>query len=139
LHNLAVYEFFGDDQAAAPQSQAVAMLDVGADITNLVISSPSRAWFRSIGAGGETFTNVLVRPFKLTREQAELLKREPARARRVYQMYDLLEPDLTHLAEEVERSLAAFRRQVPGHAVRRMYGVGGGFQFHGLLRHLCRA
>jgi type IV pilus assembly protein PilM len=137
LHNLAVYEFFGDDQAAATQSP-VAVLDVGADITNLVISSPSRAWFRSITAGGVTFTNVLVRPFKLTREQAELLKREPHRARRVYQMYDLLEPDLTHLAEEVERSLAAFRRQVPGHAVQRMVGVGGGFQLHGLLRHLCR-
>lgn len=139
LHNLAVYEFFGDQQAAASKSAAVAVLDVGANVTNLVISSPSCAWFRSIGLGGETFTNLLVRPFKLTREQAELLKREPARARRVYQMYDLFEPDLTHLAEEVDRSLATFRRQLPGHAVRQMVGVGGGFQLHGLLRRLCRA
>lgn len=138
LHNLAVFEFFGGDQAAA-KAAAVALLDVGADVTNLVISSPSRVWFRSLGFGGETFTNLLLRPFKLTREQAELLKREPHRARRVYQMYDLFEPDLMHLAEEVARSLATFRRQLPGHAVRRMVGVGGGFQFHGLLRHLCRA
>lgn len=138
LHNLAVYDFFDDDQTAA-KSPALALLDVGADVTNLVISSPSRVWFRSIAFGGETFTNLLVRPFKLTREQAELLKREPARARRVYQIYDLFEPDLAHLAEEVARSLATFRRQLPGQAVQRMFGVGGGFQLHGLLRHLCRA
>ncbi len=138
LHNLAVYEFFGGEQEPAGASQAVALLDVGADITNLVISSPSCVWFRSIGVGGETFTTQLLRPFKLTREQAELLKRQPARARRVYQMYDVLEPDLTHLAEEVDRSLTQLRRQLPGVTVRRMYGVGGGFHLHGLLRLLCR-
>jgi type IV pilus assembly protein PilM len=138
LHNLAVYEFFGGEQDGSAASQAVALLDVGADIANLVISSPSCVWFRSIGVGGETFTTQLLRPFKLVREQAELLKREPARARRVYQMYDLLDQDLTHLAEEVERSLTQFRRQIPGVTVRRMYGVGGGFHLHGLLRRLCR-
>ncbi len=138
LHNLAVYEFFGGEQEAAASSQAVALLDVGAEMTNLIISSPTCVWFRSIGVGGETFTAQLVRPFKLTREQAELLKRQPARARRVYQMYDVLEPDLDNLVEEVERSLSNFRRQIPGVTVRRMYGVGGGFHLHGLLRRLCR-
>jgi type IV pilus assembly protein PilM len=137
LHNLAEYELLSD---ADPEDTrpAVAMLEVGARSTNLVISSPRCVWFRTIGVAGEVFTNALLRPLKLTREQAEELKRSPARARRVYQVYDLLEPDAAHLVEEVERSLRTFRRQFRDVRVQQMYGIGGGFQLHGLLRRLCQ-
>lgn len=138
LHNLAVYEFFGEVPTAGASPAAVALLDVGARATNLVVSSPTGTWFRGIGVSGESFTNALVRPLKLTREQAEQLKRDPARARRVYQLYELLESDFAHLTDEVERSLQTYRRQYPNVPVTQMFGFGGGFRMHGLLRWLCR-
>jgi Tfp pilus assembly PilM family ATPase len=85
---------------------------------------------------GESFTNTLLRPLKLTREQAEQLKREPARARRVYSLYQLWDPMLTYLADEVERSLDTCKRQFPELEVQQMFGLGGGFQLHGVLRRL---
>jgi Tfp pilus assembly PilM family ATPase len=114
-------------------------LDIGARATNLVISSPESTWFRSIGVSGENFTNALIRPLKLTHEQAEQLKRTPTRARRVYQIYQWLEPDFVHLVDEVERSLQAYQRQHPETPVAQLLGLGGGFRLHGLLRRLCRA
>ena len=125
-----------DRKATGTSSPVVALLDLGAQSANLVLSAPDLVWFRSLAVAGDLFTNTLLRPLKLTREQAEQLKREPARARRVYRLYELWDPILTNLADEVERSLAACRRQFPGLEVQQMFGLGGGFQLHGVLRHL---
>jgi hypothetical protein len=54
----------------------------------------------------------------------------------VYALYELWDPILAYLADEVERSLATCKRQFPGLAVRQMFGLGGGFQLHGVLRRL---
>jgi len=138
LHNLAVYEFFGQALAAGVRSGAIAMLDVGARATNLVISSPGCTWFRSIGLAGDTFTNALVRALKLTRAQSEQLKRDPARAHRVHLMYAALEPEFAHLLDEVERSLQKYRRQYPEFPVAQLLAFGGGMRMHGLLRSFNR-
>jgi type IV pilus assembly protein PilM len=136
LHNFAIYEFFGGSEGNGASSSVVALLDLGAESANLVFSSPHLVWFRNLAVAGESFTNALLRPLKLTREQAEQLKREPARARRVYCLYELWDPMLTYLADEVERSLDTCKRQFPELEVQQMFGLGGGFQLHGVLRRL---
>ena len=37
---------------------------------------------------------------------------------------------------ELERSLTNCHKLYPDHPVQRIFGLGGGFQMHGLLRHL---
>jgi Tfp pilus assembly PilM family ATPase len=133
LHNLITHEYLGGDTEA---DDAVAALDVGANGSNLVISSSHSCWFRNIGIGGETFTSTLLRPFKLTRDQAERLKRKPSAAKRVSAVYEALTPTLTHLVEEVQRSLKVHHKLYPELTVRRILGGGGGFAIHGLLRRL---
>src|SRR6185369_13894609 len=93
-------------------------------------------WFRSFGLGGETFTQALTKQFQLTREQAEELKRNPAKARRYSLFCTTLEPLLVQLVSEIERSLASYARFNPAEPAQRLYGVGGGFQTHGVLRYL---
>ena len=130
LHNAIQFEFQADSQKAA------ALLDVGFDSTNFVVSGPRNLWFRSFGMGGESFTQSLIRHFQLTREQAEELKRNPAKARR-YSLYCATqEPLFVQLVNEVERSLASYGRYNSAQPVERIYGVGGAFQTHGLLRYL---
>ena len=104
--------------------------------SSLVIGAADVVWFRSVGLGGDSFTEALVRDLGLTRQQAEQLKREPARAGLLSRMYESLRPACSQLATELQISLEAFRKAHPDHRIRAVYGVGGGFQLHGLLRYL---
>jgi Tfp pilus assembly PilM family ATPase len=144
LHNFATYEFFGkagesqeeDKTTKEEHAEAIAMLDVGTHGSNLVISSPTLVWFRSIGVGGDAFTSDLLKPFRLTRAQAETLKRKPSSARRISQVYKAMEPTLSYLVEDVQRSVQSCLKLFPHVVIRRMFGVGGGFALHGLMRRL---
>ena len=113
-----------------------ALLDLGLDGANFLVSAPRAVWFRSFGLGGENFTQALVKHFQLTREQAEELKRNPAKARR-YSLYCASqEPLFVQLVSEIERSLISYSRGNATEPAERLYGVGGAFQTHGLLRYL---
>ena len=56
-----------------------AAVDVGCDVTNIVVSSPQSLWFHSCGVAGQSFTRALVREFKLSVAQAEQLGARPDR------------------------------------------------------------
>jgi Tfp pilus assembly PilM family ATPase len=134
LHNAVVHEFWSTAAKRGPD--ALCLMDVGAECTNIVVSSPTCVWFRTFGQGGASFTSLLVKHFNFTHEQAEQFKREPARARRYGHMCEALRPTFIQLAGELERSLANYQKLYPVHPVQQIYGVGGGFQTPGLLRHL---
>ncbi|HTN76761.1 MAG TPA: pilus assembly protein PilM, partial [Pirellulaceae bacterium] len=138
LHNFLAYEFFDSASKVGEQAahDAILAIDVGTECTNLVVSSPSAFWFRTLSIGGDNFTEPLVRQFKLTYTQAEQFKREPHRARRMSQLYATFDPLLNELATEVERSTDSFLKLFPDQTLARMVGVGGGFQLHGLFRRL---
>lgn len=137
LHNFVLHEYFGgmttgQKKQAAGDHSAIVTLDVGAEATNLVVTSPSAYWSRSINVTGDDFTKLLLQQAKVTHAQAELLKREPFRARRLSQMYAAFDPLLERLADEISRSLDSFLQLYPDQTLSRIYGVGGGFQLHGL-------
>lgn len=135
LHNFLAYEYLAEDQPR-PAASALAVLDVGASSSKLLISSPRTAWFRCFPAGGQAITNQLAQAYKLTHAQAEQLKLSPTAARRVSQLYETLDPFLRRLAEDVRRSLEIHSRVYPRLKIQQMLGVGGGFALHGLLQRL---
>jgi Tfp pilus assembly PilM family ATPase len=102
----------------------------------MIIASPSVHWFRSLTIGGDQITAALVKQFKLTHAQAELLKREPHRARRMSQLYAVIDPLLESLVSEINRSLDTFQQLYPDQTISRVYGSGAGFPLHGLWRTL---
>jgi type IV pilus assembly protein PilM len=142
LHNFTLYELADlfpqaeRSDSGPSKTPAVAVLDIGAHTTNLVLSGPDVFSCRSLVVGGESFTRELIRPLRLTRDQAEQLKRRPTAARPVSRVYALLEPRFRWLMEEVQRTLDAHLRQFPGVSIRQMLAVGGGAALHGLLRRL---
>ncbi len=135
LHNALVHEFFAD-QGDAAGPEAICAVDLGTDSTNIVISAPRSVWFRSFGQAGDSFTSALLKQLTLTHVQAEQVKREPAKARRFGQWRDAVQPAFVQITGEIERSLANHAKQDPLHPVQQVYGLGGAFQTHGLLRHL---
>jgi type IV pilus assembly protein PilM len=136
LFNFAVYEGLGaSTNGDAGESQSIALLDVGTIATNIVIVTADRPWFRSFRRGGDDFTSSAAQRLHLTKDQAEQAKIEPTRVRRLSELYDAFDPMFARLTEEVQRSLESFHKET-GQQVSRMYGVGGGFRLHGLLKYL---
>jgi Tfp pilus assembly PilM family ATPase len=134
-HNFLAHEYLAEDRKR-PSAAAIAMLDVGASSSKLLVSSPRTAWFRSFPGGGHAVTGQLTQTYKLTHAQAEQLKRTPTAARRVSQLYETIDPFLLRLADDVQRSLEMHARAFPNLRIQQMFGVGGGFALHGLLQRL---
>ena len=138
LHNFIAHETFastGNPPSAEPQG-AVATIDIGEDVTNLIVSSPQSFWFHSCGVAGHSFTRALVKEFKLSLTQAEHLKREPESADRLSDLCESVSPVFDDLLSEVRQALSTYAEAWPDQPVRRVLGLGGGFTMHGLFRHL---
>lgn len=137
LHNFVVYDRLGREPSKGDgRTGSVALVDVGSDQTNLVVSSPTSVWHRSSRLGGEQLTRALVREFQLTVAQAEALKRRPARAESLERMYHALEPPLETLVADVRSMLDAFAAAQPRQPIDRLLACGGTLQLHGVLRYL---
>lgn len=137
LHNFVVYEYLdaASDGASSGQN-AIAAIDMGSDVTNIVISSPQSLWFHGCGVAGQNFTRALVTSFKLSFAQAEQLKRAPESAERFSDVEASLSPVIDDLAKEMRHLLDVHAKKRPDQPVERIVGLGGGFSLHGLLRHL---
>jgi type IV pilus assembly protein PilM len=138
LHNFIAYEMFGatGDGVSAEQHGAIATIDVGADVTNLIVSLPQSVWFHSCGVGGHSFSRALVREWKYSLAQAEQFKREPESAERLSDLYEAMSPVFEDFMKEVQQALSAYAQAHPHRPVERVLGAGGGFALHGLLRYL---
>jgi type IV pilus assembly protein PilM len=115
---------------------AVALLDVGSDCTQVIVSWQDSFWFRVLTTGGNEFTRAIVKQFRMTNEQAEQLKQRPGRAKRLSQLYDALDPVSERLRTQLKQSLDAFHVDYPEVAIRQAFGLGGSFGMHGLLNAL---
>jgi type IV pilus assembly protein PilM len=138
LHNFLVYErLAADANHAGDKPGSVAAIDVGCDVTNIVISSPTSFWHRSSGVAGQSFTRALVKGLNLTNAQAEQQKRSPHTADRFSDFCQSLAPLFDDLLKETQQSLAAFAEAQPDSPpVQSIVGLGGGFMLHGLFRCL---
>ncbi len=137
LHNFLAFEQFaaaGESPAAKPPLVAAA-LDVGGDVTNVIVSSPQSLWFHSCGVAGRSFTRALVKEFNLSVAQAEQLKRVPESAQHVGQVEQALSPVFDDLLREVRQSLAVYAQAEPDRPIGQFFGLGGGFALHGLFRY----
>jgi type IV pilus assembly protein PilM len=132
LHNAVAYELLSGE--TAPKS--IAVIDLGTQGANCVVSSPKRVWFRSTSGGGDDLTAALVKQLQLTTTAAEEIKRVPQRARRFHLWHSALQPHFVRQASEIERSLSSFSREFPDLQIECLFLAGGGAATHGLLRHL---
>lgn len=111
--------------------EAVALADLGAFHTNLVIVGEGLVWFRSFGCGSHRLTQKLAGAYRLTISQAESFKRDPFAARRFAHLYSVAQPQIDDFRVEIERSLKLFRNAYPDRPIRQFYVAGGGSRFDG--------
>jgi type IV pilus assembly protein PilM len=143
LHNLMAYDRLADGKLPGGEDlrfnglePAVAVLDVGGEAANLVISGDGASWCRSLPLGGQQFSQVLVDVHQFTLAQAEKWKRQPAAGANLLQSYQALQPSFGELAAEVRRSVEYYLSTDRKRRIVQMLVVGDGSRQHGLLKHL---
>ena len=148
LCNYAVYDQLGlvppkpGDDSDLPSGKCVAVLEIGAELTNLVISDGNKIILqRTINVAGNSFTKALTKDLKLTFAKAEHLKRNatkslPKDGPDLKTILTSLRPVFNDLQNEVQRSLTYFQNAHRSAEITRIVGLGNAFHLPGLQRFL---
>jgi type IV pilus assembly protein PilM len=135
---MALYNYLLYDRPdlVKSDSQAVVILNIGADNSDLVVCTKSTVWQRCILIGGNNFTKAIADTFKLSFEKAEKLKRTAAVSKYARQIFQAMRPVFTDLVSEVQRSLGFYTSSNPNAKVVKIVALGGGTKLRGLLKYL---
>jgi type IV pilus assembly protein PilM len=129
---------FGDD------GQCVALVDIGATTTDIVVQKDNQFRFtRSLHVGGNDVTSAIATNFNMTFAEAERLKREKGFAptgdpKRDGRGGEVIGKVLGRLVAEINRSFAYFRSQPGGGPVQRVIVTGGGACLRNIIPYLQR-
>jgi len=110
LANMAIFDQLPDAATTDPDTPipSIALVSVGVDSTDLVVTNGRRIWQRSIPSGGSNFTKSLVQGMKLTFSRAESLKRNAVKAEDPKAVFKTMKPVFNEFAAELQRSLNYF-------------------------------
>ena len=132
---LALYNFMIIDGQTAPDG-ATLLVDIGTDKTDLVVSDRKKIWTRTVQIGGSSFTDALVRAFKLSFRKAEKLKRTAATSKYARQIFQAMRPVFANLAQEIQRSVGYYTSLHRDARFKRLVGLGNGFRLPGMQKYL---
>jgi type IV pilus assembly protein PilM len=135
---MALYNYVLYDRAdlAGAGNQAIVVLDIGAENTDLVVCTGSTVWQRCIPMGGNAFTRAIADAFKLNFQRAEKLKRTAPMSKYARQTFQAMRPVFTDLASEIQRSLGFYSSSNPNTKLLKVVAFGGGTKMRGLLKYL---
>lgn len=130
----------GQEAEAAPaeeeEGDAIVILDIGADKTDVVITDGDSIWLRNLPIGGNHFTRALTKDLKLTFAKAEHLKRNATKAPDPKKLYQAMRPVFQDFVGELQRSIGFFASTHRGTTIKKIVGMGNGFRLPGLQKFL---
>ena len=129
LYNAAQYDgVIGDD--------TVVLLDIGTESTDLLVATKDSLWTRTFDLGGNSFTEALVKSFKLSFNKAESLKRSAASSKYARQVFQAMRPVFADLVQELQRSLGFYTATHRDADLSRVVGIGNAFKLPGLQKYI---
>lgn len=135
VSSLALYNFVRYDQEFA-EGETVAILDVGAENTDLVLYQGDTLWMRTLAAAGNDITKALMKKFKVSFDEAEQLKRQLGDSQQADRAFKLIEATLNELVSEVTRSLGFYKSQNKEAKLENMVISGNTFRLPNLDAYL---
>lgn len=112
------------------------VVDMGAENTDLIIADADTVWLRSIPIGGNSFTESLVKAFKLNFAKAEDLKRNAATSKYARQIFQAMRPIFADLVAEIQRSIGFYSSVHRESRIKKIIALGGTFRLTGLQKYL---
>lgn len=116
--------------------EPVVVIDIGARNTDLMVADGSSLWSRNIPIGGNQFTEVLLKTFKLSFRKAENLKREAAKSKYARQIFQAMRPVFADLVAEVQRSIGFYTSSRRGTKLNKILAMGNAFKLPGMQKFL---
>ena len=132
LYNFCRYEYGTEIE----EGTATIIVDVGAQHTDLIVVEANSAWSRNIPLGGNSFTEALVKAFKLTFAKAETLKRTAATSKYARQIFQAMRPVFADLVAEIQRSVGFYSSTHREVEIKRVLACGNAFHLPGLQKYL---
>ncbi|MBU0618110.1 MAG: type IV pilus assembly protein PilM, partial [Planctomycetes bacterium] len=133
----ALYNFCRfDSEQEIEEGTATVLVDVGAQHTDLIVVEPNSAWSRNIPVGGNSFTEALVKSFKLSFAKAENLKRTAATSKYARQIFQAMRPVFADLVAEIQRSIGFYSSTHREVELRRVLACGNALHLPGLQKYL---
>lgn len=136
LSALAVYNAFVYDLEMGPESSGTILMDIGTSNTDVIIVEAGGVWLRTLPIGGNSFTQALVRAFKLSFAKAEKLKREANTSKYSRQIFQAMRPVFVDLIQEMQRTLGFYQSVNRQSNVTRLIGLGSSFRLPGMQKFL---
>ena len=134
MNPLAVYNAMYHDNRL--QDGTTMIIDLGAENTDLIIADGETIWLRSIPIGGNNFTEVLVKSFKLPFAKAEDLKRNANTSKYARQIFQAMRPVFADLVAEIQRSIGFYSSVHRDSRIAKVLALGGTFRLPGLQKYL---
>lgn len=141
---LSAYNWLKSTGEFGEQGECVALIDLGAATTDIVIERENLFRFtRSLNIGGNDITSAVAAEFGVSFAEAEKMKRERGFAptgdpQRDGKGGEIIGRVLSRLVSEITRSFAYFRSQPGGGAVSRIVVTGGGACLRNMIPYLQR-
>jgi type IV pilus assembly protein PilM len=146
LAPLSLYNFLLFDQMDSPAMdmeydpenppESVAVISLGTDATDLVITNGYRVWQRSVPMGGNHFTKALTKELKLTFAKAEHLKRNISTADDPKAVFQAMRQVFREIGQEFTRSIGYFHSIDRNAKICRVVALGNAVKLMGLERFL---
>lgn len=139
---LAAYNWLKHQHQFGDQGDCVAMIDLGAATTNIVIERGNQFRFtRPLNVGGNAITQALAEAFNMDFVSAERIKRERCFAptgdpQRDGKAGEVTGQVLQRLCNEIVRSFSYFRSLPGGGQVNRLILTGGGARLKNIVPYL---
>ncbi|HEX4056217.1 MAG TPA: type IV pilus assembly protein PilM [Tepidisphaeraceae bacterium] len=133
MNPLAVYNAMYHDNRLQGTTM---IIDLGAENTDLIIADGETIWLRSIPIGGNNFTEVLVKSFKLPFNKAEDLKRNANTSKYARQIFQAMRPVFADLVAEIQRSIGFYSSVHRESRIKKVLALGGTFRLAGLQKYL---
>jgi type IV pilus assembly protein PilM len=106
--SLAIYNYVQYDQQFE-EDEAVIILDVGAENTDLVVYQGDSLWMRNLGISGNDITRAFQKKFGVPFSEAETLKFQVNESRQAGRILKVFEGVVGELVTEVQRSLGFYK------------------------------
>ena len=134
LANMAMIDQLPDMSTIPPDDPVpfIALVSMGVDSTDLVVTNGRRIWQRSMPIGGSNFTKALVQGMKLTFARAENLKRNAVKAEDPKAVFKTMKPVFNEFAGELQRSLNYFTGNERSATIEKVLLLGNATKLRGL-------
>ncbi len=116
--------------------EPIAILDIGAQNTDLLVVDGNSLWTRNIPIGGNNFTEALLKTFKLSFSKAENLKRSASSSKYARQIFQAMRPVFADLVAEVQRSIGFFTSSRRGVKLNKLLAMGNAFKLPGMPKFI---